>query len=82
MCFVCQGGGGGVCMCSLVCVGTPCIHVLKFSAGAPVTARPSRSRQTQNIDPCKLHRFTSNIGIAPLTDHHGWNGEAFLCLVG
>ena len=60
---------------------TPCIRVLKFSAGAPVIARPSRSRQTQNIDPGKLHRFTSNIGIAPLTVHHSWNGEAFPCLV-
>ena len=55
---------------------TPCIRILKFSAGAPVTARPSRSRQTQNIDPGKLHRFTSNVGIAPLTGHHSSNGEA------
>ena len=62
-------------------LNTSCIRVLKFSAGAPVTARPSRSRQTQNIDPGKLHQFTSNIGIAPLTDHHGWNGEAFPCPV-
>ena len=55
----------------------PCVRVRLFSAGAPVTARPSRSRQKQNIDPGKLHRFTSNVGIAPLTDHYGWNGEAF-----
>ena len=56
---------------------TPCIHVPKFSARAQVTARPSRSRQKQNVDPGKLHRFPSNVGIAPLTDHHGWNGEVF-----
>ena len=45
----------------------------------PVTARHSRSRQKQNVEPGKLHRFTSNVGIAPLTGHHGWNEEAFLC---
>ena len=51
-----------------------------FSRG-PVTARPSRSRQKQNVDPRKLHWFTSNVRIAHLTDHHGWNGEAFPCPV-
>ena len=55
----------------------PCIRVPKCSAGAPVTARPSRSRQKQNVDPRKLHWFTSNVGIAHLTDHHGWNGGSF-----
>ena len=60
---------------------TPCIRVPKFSAGAPVKARPSRSRQKQSIDLGKLYRFTSNVGIAPLTDHHGWNGDAFPCPV-
>ena len=24
-----------------------------------------------------VNRFTSNIGITPLTDHHGWNGDVF-----
>jgi len=51
-----------------------------FQPELPVTARPSRSRQKQNIDPGKLHRFTANVGIAPLTDHHGWNGEVFRVL--
>ena len=58
----------------------PCIRVSKCSAGAPVTARPSRSRQKQN-DPRKLHWFTSNVGTAHLTDHHGWNREAIPCPV-
>ena len=49
--------------------------------GAPVTARPSRSRQKQNVDPRKLHWFTSNVSIAHLTDHTGWNGEAYPCPV-
>ena len=52
-----------------------------FQPELPVTARPSRSRQKQNIDLRKLHRFTSNVGVAPVTDHHGWNGEAFPCPV-
>ena len=47
----------------------------------PVTARPSRSRQKQNVEPGKPHRFTSKVRIAPLTDHHVWNGEAFPCPV-
>ena len=58
-----------------------CIRVPKFSARAQVTTRPSRSRQKQNVEPGKLHRFTSNVRIAPLTHHHGWNGEAFQCPV-
>ena len=62
-------------------LSTPCILVPKFSAGAPVIARPSWSRQKQNIDLGKLHRFTWNLAIAPLTDHHGWNGDVFPCLV-
>ena len=49
---------------------------LKFSVGAAITA----GQETQNIDPGKLSClfiwFTSDIGIAPLTDHHSWNGEA------
>ena len=53
-----------------------------FQPELPVTARPSRSRQKQNIDLGKLHRFTTNVGIAPLTDHHGWNGEVFPCPFG
>ena len=53
-----------------------------FQPELPVTARPSRSRQKQNIDQGKLHRFTSDVGIEPLTDHHGWNGEVFLCAGG
>ena len=56
-------------------ISTPCNRVPRFSARAPVTARPSRSRQKQNVEPGKLHRFTSNVGIAPLTDHYGWNGD-------
>ena len=60
---------------------TPCIHVPKFSARAQVTARPSRSRQKQNVVPGKLHRFTSNVGIAHLTGYQGWNGKAFPCPV-
>ena len=60
---------------------TPCIRIAKFSARAPVTARPSRSRQKQNVEPGKLHRFKSNVPTAPLTGHHGWNGEAFPCPV-
>ena len=59
---------------------TPCIRVPKCSAGAPVTARPSRSRQKQNVDPRKLHWFTSNVGIVHLTDHNGWHGELFRVL--
>ena len=51
-----------------------------FQPELPVTARPNRSRQKQNIDPGKLHRFTLNAGIAHLTDHHSWNGEAFQVL--
>ena len=50
-----------------------------FQPELPVTARPSRSRQKQNIEQDNLHRFTSDVGMAPLTDHHGWNGEVFLC---
>ena len=52
-----------------------------FQPELPVTARPSRSRQKQNIDLGKLHRLTSNVGIVPLTDHHGWNREVFPCPV-
>ena len=63
------------------CILTPCIRVPKFSARAQVTARPSRSRQKQNIHLGKLHRFTSNEGFASLTDHHGWNGKVFPCPV-
>ena len=48
-----------------------------FQPEFPVTARPSRSRQKQTIDPGTRHRFTPNIG----TDHHGWNGEAFPCWI-
>ena len=40
-----------------------------------------RSTQKQNIGPDKLHRFTSNVDISLLTDHRGWNGEAFPCPV-
>ena len=40
----------------------------------------NRSKQKQNSDP--RNRFTSNTGTAPLTDHHGWNGEVFPCPVG
>ena len=43
----------------------------------PVTARLSRSRQKQNVEPGKLHRFTSNVGIAPLTDHHGFTFDVY-----
>ena len=43
-----------------------------FQPERPVTARPSQSRQMQNIDPGKLHRFKSNVSTARLTDHHGW----------
>ena len=35
----------------------------------------------RNVSLGKLHRFISNVGIAPLTDHHGRNGDAFPCLV-
>ena len=52
-----------------------------FQPELPVTARPSRSRQKQNVEPGKLHWFTSNVHTAPLTDHDGWNGEAFPCPV-
>ena len=58
-------------------ITTLCTAFRSFQPELPVTARPSRSRQKQNVDPGKLHRFTSNVGIAPLTDHHGWNGEVF-----
>ena len=34
---------------------TPCVRVPKCSAGAPVTAGPSRSRCKPNVDPRKLH---------------------------
>ena len=52
-----------------------------------VFSRSSRYSKAQpeqaeaKIEPGKLHRFTSNVGIAPVTDHHGWNGEAFPCPV-
>jgi len=52
-----------------------------FQPELPVTPGPSRSRPKQNAEPGKLHRFTSNVRTAPLTDHHGWNGEAFPCPV-
>ena len=52
-----------------------------FQPELPVIARPSRSRPKQNFEPGKLHRFRSNVRTAPLTDHHGWNGEAFPCPV-
>ena len=28
-----------------------------------------------------LHQVTSNVGITPLTDLHGWNEDAFTCPV-
>ena len=31
--------------------------------------RPSEIRQKQNMNPGQLRRFTSNVGVAPLTDH-------------
>ena len=34
-----------------------------FQPELPITARPRRSRQKQNIDQSKLHRFTSSVGI-------------------
>ena len=57
---------------------TPCICVPKFSAGASrySEAQPERA-EAQLVDPGKLHRITSNIGVRPLTDHHGWNVDAF-----
>ena len=48
-----------------------------FQPELPVSARPSRGRQERNISPGKLQRFTSNVGIALLTDHHGWSKDAF-----
>ena len=53
-----------------------------FQPELPVTARPSRSRQKQTIDPGTGHRFTPNIGTDHIgTDHYGWNGEAFPCCI-
>ena len=51
-----------------------------FQPELPVTERPRWSRQKQNVDPDKQHRITSYIGITPLTDHHGWNVDAFSVL--
>ena len=69
-------------MCASGAVNTPmfCVELQSFQPEPPVTARPSRSRQKQNTDLRKLrklHRFTSNVGIIPVTDHHGLERGSF-----
>lgn len=44
---------------------------------SPVTARPIPSRSAWNARSCKLHRLASSVGVTSLTDHHGWNKDAF-----
>ena len=52
-----------------------------FQPELPVPARPSLSRPERNVSLGKLHRFISNVGIAPLTAHFGCNRDAFPCHV-
>ena len=42
----------------------------------PFRASPNEIRQSG-----QLCRFTSNVGVTPLTDRHGWNKDAFPCTV-
>ena len=42
-----------------------------------VPARPIQSKSKRNVGPGKLHRFTSNVRVASLTDRHGWNMDAW-----
>ena len=41
-----------------------------FQPELPVPAMSSRNRLERDVSPRKLHRLTSTVGIAPLTDHH------------
>lgn len=53
-----------------------------FEPELPVTGRTSLSWQERNVSYGTLHWFRSNVGIAThLTDHHGWNRDAFWCPV-
>ena len=45
---------------------------------SPVTARFTQGRSKRNAIPGKLHRFTQNVGVELLTDHHGWSRDAFV----
>ena len=53
-----------------------------FSARVSRSSKAQPGRLEQNISPGNhVHRLVSNIDVTLLTDHHGWNGDAFPCPV-